>query len=101
MIASMNEPIDATPETYFSWGLGDDYDCETCGFTWNEATLDLNWDEDGAWMFSYRTGCYGGDSVTSTEEGAVEKLETLLKEVSGYPEWSPDFEKQIRSLLSL
>lgn len=95
----MSAPTDDSAATQFSWGLGDDYDCETCGGTWNEAELDLNWDGEGGWMFSYRTGCYGGDSVVSTGPGAAEKLEGLLKDVSGYPEWSPDIEKQIRSLL--
>lgn len=97
----MSESVDA-PETNFSWSLGDDYDCETCGYTWNEAELDLDWDGEGqgVWMFGYRTGCYGGNSVTSTQEDAAEKLEVLLKEVSQYPEWSADIEKKVRTLLN-
>lgn len=97
----MDIPSNEDPETLFSWALGDDYDCETCGSTWNEAELDLNWDDEGTWMFSYRAGCYGGDSVLGTEDGAKEKLEVLLKELSGYPEWSSDIGQKIRSLVQL
>jgi len=103
MSEGMDDTFNANPETHFSWALGDDYDCDTCGNTWNEAELDLDWDGEGegAWMFGYRTGCYGGNSVTSTEDGAVDKLEVLFKEVRGYPEWSVEIEKQIRGLLHL
>lgn len=94
------DQVGPTDERYWAWPLGDDYDCETCGFTWNEATLDLDWDEDGTWMFSYQAGCYGGDSVTSRDEDAREHLESMFRALSAYPEWTATNEQEARNLLN-
>lgn len=88
-------------ETQFSWALGDDYDCETCGFTYNEADLDLDWDESGVWMFSYRAGCYGGESVMGSDPQAAQRLEAILIDLRAFSEWTKEHEHKVRSLLGV
>lgn len=71
-------------EDYNDWYLGDDYDCETCGTTWNRIELDL--DEDiKSWSVVVHTGCYGVESVSSRDDNAIEKLEALYKHLYLYP----------------
>ena len=42
--------------------LGDDDDCETCGYSFNRAELRID-DEEVEWLLMFATGCYGGESV--------------------------------------
>lgn len=65
-------------EEYFQWDLGDNYDCETCGVTWNRVELDLDEDRKG-WSISIYTGCYNSETIDSRDSGLDEKLKALYK----------------------
>ena len=86
-------------ETIFEVLLGDDYDCETCGMTWNEAFLYRNWNDDGDWYFGYRAGCYGGNSVLSGEENALDKVDEIVKELREFPNWTIHQESVLRKFI--
>lgn len=85
-----------------SVSLGDDYDCDTCGYTWNTARFDPDWDGDGSgtWMFTLSVGCYDGESVSSTTPDALSKLDELLTQCRAYPRWTEADEQLIRGHLA-
>lgn len=82
-----------------SWSLGDDYDCDTCGFTWNEAEFDPDWHDPNQWEFSYRVGCYGGDSISFNTEGREEKLKEMFLHLREYPGWNLEAESKVIQLI--
>ena len=86
-------------ERSISWSLGDDSDCDTCGFTWNEATFDPDWHDPNEWEFSYRVGCYGGDSLSHYSEDREEKLKEMFDHLRGYPGWSREIEKTVLKMI--
>lgn len=94
------QPARLTEE--YSVALGNDYDCDTCGYTWNSARFDPDWDDDGSgtWMFTVRVGCYGGEHVSSTDPDALATLEELFAMCREYPDWSDSDEQTIRDHLS-
>lgn len=68
----------------FIWPLGEDYDCETCGQTYNEVGLET-WDEEtGVWQLYIRVGCYGGDSVMSTDAEWGDRAIKIVQEALFY-----------------
>ena len=69
-------------EQYFSWSLGDDYDCETCGYTWN--TLRLEEFDDNLWCLDMSVGCYGGESVMSDDENFAVLAENIIVDCLRY-----------------
>lgn len=97
-VLSEFEYDDEYPEQIFSVLLGDDIDCETCGWSFNEAKF-FQWSKDGEWMFQYSVGCYGGDSVTSHEENAMEKLEEIIKHLRTFSGWTIDEERRLRKFV--
>lgn len=81
------------------WPLGNDSDCDTCGFSWNEAEFDPDWHGPNEWMFSYRVGCYGGDSVSCFDENREEKLDEMFKYLKGYPGWPGRLTFTVRKMI--
>lgn len=82
-----------------SWDLGNDYDCDTCGISWNEAEFDPHFSDWNEWMFSYRVGCTGGDSVMWNAENREEKLNEMFKELRTYPGWPRREEAVVREMI--
>lgn len=92
------EYSDEYPDEVFSVLLGDDIECESCGWSFNEAKF-FQWSADGEWMFQYSVGCYGGDSVTSHEENVMGKLEEIIKDLRTYSGWTIDEERRLRKFV--
>lgn len=87
-------------EESFTWSLGEDYDCETCGYTNNEVGLDL-WDEEkGIWQLSLRVGCYGGESALSTDSDWKTKAEAIVQEAQLYSGFNENSVKELRERLA-
>lgn len=88
-------------EESFTWSLGEDSDCETCGHTNNEVGLDL-WDEEkNVWRLYLRVGCYGGESVLSSDPDWKSKVDSILMEASWYEGFNEDSAKELRGKLAL
>lgn len=82
--------------TEFTWLLGDDDDCETCGYTMNQLGLDL-WDEDNnVWQLYFSVGCYGGDNVLSDSPEWEQKSSDIITQALWYPGFSEDNAKELR-----
>lgn len=82
-----------------SWELGDDHNCENCGWTWNEAQFDPDFHGENAWEFNYRVGCYGGDSLSYFSEDREEKLKEMFEHLRVYPGWPRRQEAIIRDMI--
>lgn len=82
-----------------AWMLGNDSDCETCGWSFNEASFDPHFHDDHAWEFWYRVGCYGGDSVSWNSDNREEKLNEIFKELRTYPGWPRREEVVVREMI--
>jgi hypothetical protein len=78
----------------FSLSLGDDQDCETCGYSNNEAALTIS---ESGFDFSYQAGCTGGMSISDVEENQLQKIEDLFEHLRTYPDWNSYFEDKVRS----
>lgn len=78
------------------WSLGNDDYCDTCGSSWNMAEFDPDWHDPNAWMFGYRVGCYGGDSISYFDENREEKLDEMFKYLRNYPGWPRRLDVVIR-----
>lgn len=84
---------------YTSWVLGDDYDCETCGRTFNEVGCEL-WDEENnVWQVFLRVGCYGGFSVLSDASDWDEKIGNIVQEVKKYSAFKGESYDEFVSML--
>lgn len=82
--------------TEFTWLLGADSDCETCGYTMNQLGLDL-WDEDNnVWQLYFSVGCYGGDNVLSDSPEWEQKSLDIINQALWYPGFSEDNAKELR-----
>ena len=69
----------------YSWYLGDDYDCDTCGMSWNMVRFEL-WDEDeNVWQLYMSVGCYGGESTMSYDEDFAKRAEEIIADCLTYP----------------
>jgi hypothetical protein len=88
----MNSPM------HLLWEIGKDYDCESCGLTWNNALFSYT-PEDKVWRFSYTEGCYGGAEVASTDFDCETRLEELFIILKEFPEWSKDYELEVRKAI--
>ena len=76
--------------------LGDDYECDTCGFTYNRAVLYFGIDEDPtSWRFQVAVGCYGGYGVSYDEEDWEALLEEEFVFCRKFPNWFPENEKKV------
>lgn len=97
--AGQMEETSSEIEEVFEVDLGDDYDCDTCGFTYNHAFFYRDWNDEGDWYFGYRAGCYGGDSVLSGEENALGRVDEILKDIRQYPNWTTHHETVLRKFI--
>lgn len=88
-------------KTYFSWSLGEESECDLCGWNIEEADLDLDWKEDGSgvWYFSYRTGCYDGAGVSSQDNEPIRKLKAIFIDLRHFEHWDESWERQIFTLI--
>lgn len=93
----MSQFEDEQDEEY-SWSLGDDYDCETCGFTYN--TLRLQDFGDGVWVLSMSVGCYGGESAQSNGAAFDEVCESIITDCLRYEDFSKKNAKEVRAHLA-
>jgi len=77
------------------WSLGDDSDCESCGWSWNELEFSIE-DEYNEWNAQARVGCYGGEQIDrySTEEDRADFYQFL----NTFPGWG---EAEMAELLRL
>jgi hypothetical protein len=82
-----------------SWMLGDDSDCDTCGWSYNEAEFDPHFSDENEWSFHYRVGCYSGDSVSWYDDNREEKLAEMFDHLSIFSGWSRDNEKVVRNMI--
>lgn len=84
-----------------TWPLGDNHDCELCGFTWNEVGLETWDEEEGIWQLYIRVGCYGGDSVMSTDSNWEKKSIEIVEQATWYSGFSEDNLKELKEKLAL
>lgn len=80
-----------------TWMLGDDYDCETCGYTWNSLRLE-EWDDD-IWQLCMSVGCYGGESVMSNDENFAVLANKIIDECLTYENFSESDAEYVRKLI--
>ena len=76
--------------TYIEWPLGEDYDCETCGYTDNAVTFSQY--GDLSWSVTSRLGCYGGLSAYTFEE-----LAPVLADLKRFNVWKEQHEVELLS----
>jgi hypothetical protein len=88
-------------ETHYSWSLGDDTDCDTCGFSWNEIGVEI-WDEDENIIQLWtRVGCYGGTGELSTYEDWDAYVEETITYALSYSGFTKADAKDLRSKIAL
>ena len=80
-----------------SWSLGDNYDCETCGYTYN--TLRLEDFDDDLWVFTMHVGCYGGESTSSDKVMFKQEAEEIIKECLTYENFSEVDAENVRNAI--
>jgi hypothetical protein len=81
--------------------LGDDSNCETCGWSYNTATLEL-WDkEEDIWQLSYSVGCYSGEGIMSNEPEWNTKVEKMINHLLTFEYFGKTEEKELRKKLKL
>ena len=80
-----------------TWMLGDDWDCDTCGYTWNTLRLE-EWDDD-LWYVTMSVGCYGGESVMSTDENFAVLAEAIIVDCLSYENFSESDADYLRKLI--
>lgn len=78
------------------WEVGDDFDCETCGFSWNRAEFAPNSEGTNKWRFSYNLGCYNGNSISYENEDIEAGLTLMFEVLQNYPNWGYACEQNIR-----
>jgi len=73
------------------WYLGDDYDCEDCGGTYNRLVFhDL---ENGEYNLYTSIGCYGGKAYI------IDEVDQLIEYISSYEYYDETMEHQVRSAI--
>jgi len=80
-----------------TWMLGDDSDCDTCGWTWNTLRLE-EWDDD-LWCVTMHVGCYGGESVMSNDENFAVLANKIIDECRSYENFSESDAEYARKLI--
>jgi len=69
-----------------SWTLGSDWDCDTCGYTYNTLRLE-EFDED-LWVLTMHVGCYGGESTSTDNPGFKEEAAAIIADCLTYEDFS-------------
>lgn len=88
-------------ETKFTWSLGDDDDCDTCGWSYNELGLELWDEEEGIWQLYISVGCYGGQSVLSCEDDWDSMVAEIIKDALSYPDFTKSDAKKLQEKIAL
>lgn len=88
-------------EDNFTWLLGDDFVCETCGPTWNEVGLELWDEEEGIWQLYIRVGCYEGESVMSDDPEWKARASDIIKQALWYLDFSESDAEDLRDRIAL
>lgn len=81
----------------YVWHLGEDYDCETCGYTNN--VLRLEDFGDGLWVLVLSVGCYGGESTSNDVENFIQKAEEIINECLSYEYFMNEDAQKVRKLV--
>lgn len=90
-----------TVEDEYAWELGDDYYCDTCGYTYNEISLE-KWDEEtNIWQLHIRVGCYSGRGVISEDPEWGTKTATIIEEALMYPNFTEEEAASLTTKLNL
>jgi hypothetical protein len=74
------------------WSLGDNSDCETCGYTYNEVVFQ-DWKDDGQYQLYMSVGCYGGDTYT------LDEIDRLILDIQEYEYYTEGMKKDILSTI--
>jgi hypothetical protein len=83
----------------FTWPLGDDLDCDLCGWTYNEVGLEF-WDEqENIWQLYIRVGCYEGDGVMSDSPEWEAKSADIIEQALMYPKFNEEEANHLRNKL--
>lgn len=80
-----------------SWSLGSDYDCETCGYTYN--TLRLEDYDDDLWVLTMHVGCYGGASTSNDKVMFEKEAEEIISECLTYEDFSEVEANEVRNAI--
>jgi hypothetical protein len=93
---------DALLTDEYQVSLGDDSDCETCGWSYNSANFYPTFDDDvpGSWMFTVSVGCYGASSAAWDSDDPHAQLEEAFTVCRGYEQWNARHEQVIRDHLA-
>lgn len=73
------------------WYLGDDDDCENCGYSNNQLVFEET--EDGGYQLGTRLYCYGGNIYF------IDALDTLFDEISGFEHYDEIMKKEIIAIV--
>jgi hypothetical protein len=85
----------------FTWPLGDDLDCELCGWSYNEVGLEF-WDEkENIWQLYIRVGCYEGDSVMSNDPEWKTKSVNIIEQALMYSMFNEEEANHLRKKIAL
>jgi len=75
-----------------TWSLGDDDDCETCGYSYNEVIFN-DWEDDGEYSLLTSIGCYHGQSYT------IDEVDKLIDDIRHFELFNEIMEQGIRETL--
>lgn len=81
----------------YVWYLGDDYDCETCGWTYNEVVFE---EDDGVWILRTSVGCYHGEHTMSTDKDFMNRAEEIIQGCLEYSGFDEDNAKDLRNAIA-
>ena len=93
--------MSAEEEISFTWTLGEDFNCDLCGPTFNEVGLECWDEEEEIWQLYIRVGCYEGDSVMSNSPEWPNKSADIMTQASWYSNFTEDKAKELRDRLAL
>lgn len=79
------------------WELGEDFDCETCGSSWNHAEFDPDFHGISKWRFSYSVGCYYGEDISYESNDVETRLLEMFEVLQNYTSWESTREQTIRA----
>lgn len=74
------------------WWLGDDSDCDLCGYSYNQVRF-ADWQDDGEYVLITNIGCYSGESYTLNE------IDKLIEDIKDFELFNPVMEFDIRQTL--
>lgn len=89
-------------EYQYTWSLGDDYYCDTCGGTWNQIGIEL-WDDEpkNIWQLWTRTGCTGGEAVMSVNPDWEKEANDIIKRALEFPNFTKSDAKELKAIMAI